>query len=533
VAQLKLIGGFYQAKSLIANAQRCVNLYPEQNPEDSPFPYTTYPTPGLQRLPVVIQPVNPVGTTITAQVRDHNNPSVVSNALTLMLPPATTTASMASAPGGNGQGVYCTTKGDLFAACGGILYYVNPAFQFTPIATVDPHNPVSMADNADAGAMIVVDGTARGLIVNLTTRVATVISDPAFYGSTRVDFVDGYFVLNYPGNNQFYISNAFSTTFNPLYFAGKTGGGDPIVVAVCLHREIWLLGQTTSEVWDNTGATDFPYQPLQGVFIQHGIVAPYSVATQDLSIYWLGQNKQGQGIVLRGNGYQAKRISTHAVESEIQSYSTITDARAFIYQQEGHVFYVLNFPTAGATWVFDEATGMWHERAELLADGSLGQYPINSACVAYGINIFQDAQDGSLYTPNLLYGQLDLAAPRRPEILHIRSFPHLINDGKRLRYSRFIADMETGTSAQEFNVAGQAGDAIPGPSMLQLRFSDNRGKTYSTPLRQTFGATGEESVQIMFTRLGLSKDRIFEVSWSTPNVTALNGAFIEVEQCSS
>jgi len=487
--EIKLIGGFYQSKSLIANAQRCVNLYPERNQEDSPFPFTTYPTPGLRRL---------------------------------------------SAPaGGRGQGLYTTIKGDLFAAAGGVLYYVPPNFTFSSVGTVDPNNLVSMSDNADAGTMIVVDGTARGLSVQLNTRVATPIMDAAFYGGTRVDFVDGYFVLNVPGNNQFYISDQYSTTFNPLYFAGKTGGGDPLILAVCLHREIWLLGTETSEVWYNTGDVDFPYQPLQGVFIQHGLAATGSVATQDLSIYWLAQNKQGQGIVMRGNGYKAQRISTHAIENEIQSYSKISDARAFIYQQEGHVFYVLSFPSAGATWVFDEATGLWHQRGELLSTGTVGLYSVASATVAYGKNIFQDVYDGSLYTPDLTYGQFDLASPRRQEMLHIRSFPHLINDGKRLRYSRFIADMETGTSSQEFTDVDAEGDAIPATSTLSLRTSDNRGKSFSAPVRQTFGATGQDNVQILFTRLGLSKDRIFEVSWSSPNVTALNGAFIQVEQCTT
>jgi hypothetical protein len=490
--EIKLIGGFYQSKSLIANAQRCVNLYPEQNQEDSPFPFTTYPTPGLRRL-----------------------------------------SGIAGGIGGTGQGLYTTIKGDLFAAAGGNLYYVSPQYAFTKIASVSPNHLVSMSDNADAGAMIVVDGTSRGLSVDLNTRKPTVITDAAFYGGTKVDFVDGYFVLNVPGNNEFYISNQYSTTFNPLYFAGKTGGGDPILLAVCLHREIWLLGTETSEVWYNTGNTDFPYQPLQGVFIQHGLAATGSVATQDLSIYWLAQNKQGQGIVMRGNGYKATRISTHAIENEIQSYSKLSDARAFIYQQEGHVFYVLTFPSAGATWVFDEATNLWHQRGEVLADGTVGQYPAAAATVAYGENIFQDIYDGSLYAPDLTYGQYDVLAPRRQEMLHIRSFPHLINDGKRLVYSRFIADMETGTSVEEFNNPGAVGDVIPANSFLNLRTSDNRGKTFSMPVRQTFGATGEDRVQILFTRLGISKDRIFEVSWSSPNVTALNGAFIQVEQCTS
>jgi len=46
---IPLTSGAYQAQSQIANAQRCVNLYPEFNPEKTrpAMPVTHYPRPGL------------------------------------------------------------------------------------------------------------------------------------------------------------------------------------------------------------------------------------------------------------------------------------------------------------------------------------------------------------------------------------------------------------------------------------------------------------------------------------------------------
>ena len=482
--QVKLIGGYYQARSLIANAQRCVNLYPEKNTEDAPFPYTHYLTPGLKRLSV------PTGSA--------------------------------------GQGIYAPTIGGLYAAAGGILYFVTPQWNFVALAQVSPLDRVYMKDDGAAGNMIVVDNTSRGLQVDLNTRVASVITDPAFYGGTRVDFVDGYFVLNVPGQNQGYLSNQYEVSFNPLFFAGKTGGGDPVIAIVCMHREQWWFGTETTEVWYNTGAVDFPYAPIPGVFIQHGCASVDSIATQDLSIYWLAQNPQGQGIVLRGNGYRATRISTHAIEKEIQSYSTISDAIGFIYQQDGHVFYVLVFPTANKTWCFDEATQLWHERVSVDESGNEVAIPVGSCAVAYGQIVLQDRVDGSLYTYSLqqTFDQID--APRLGFLKRVRSFPHLINDGKRLEYTRFIADVATGTITNTMNVPGAYGDDINGQPMLNMRFSDNRGGSWSQPLQKTFGATGQENTQVIWTRLGVSKDRIFELSWSSENLTALNGAFIEV-----
>lgn len=48
--RITLENGFYKAKSIIANAQREINLYPEKNPGDSPVPVTHYPTSGLRLL---------------------------------------------------------------------------------------------------------------------------------------------------------------------------------------------------------------------------------------------------------------------------------------------------------------------------------------------------------------------------------------------------------------------------------------------------------------------------------------------------
>jgi hypothetical protein len=87
------------------------------------------------------------------------------------------------------------------------------------------------------------------------------------------------------------------------------------------------------------------------------------VAKLDNSVFWLGSDARGNGIVYRNQGYNAQRVSTHAIEWQIQQYGVLNDAIGYSYQQDGHSFYVLVFPTAQATWVFDVATGAWHERA--------------------------------------------------------------------------------------------------------------------------------------------------------------------------
>jgi hypothetical protein len=104
-------------------------------------------------------------------------------------------------------------------------------------------------------------------------------------------------------------------------------------------------------VFGNSGAADFPFERINGSIIQYGCAAKHSPAQFDNSVLWLGDGHEGAGIVWRAQGYNPVRISTHALENEFRSYATVADAQGYVYQQNGHTFYVLTFPTAGKTWV--------------------------------------------------------------------------------------------------------------------------------------------------------------------------------------
>jgi hypothetical protein len=54
-----------------------------------------------------------------------------------------------------------------------------------------------------------------------------------------------------------------------------------------VHRELWLIGALTTEVWIGTGAADFYFQEVQGAYINHGSSAAYSIASQDVLIFFL------------------------------------------------------------------------------------------------------------------------------------------------------------------------------------------------------------------------------------------------------
>lgn len=307
---------------------------------------------------------------------------------------------------------------------------------------------------------------------------------------------------------------AMAPAFDPLDIAAKTGSADPIQRVVVVYRTVWPLGTLTSEAWIDSGAADFALQPLPGVFIEHGCIAPFSVACQDNSAFWLSQDRQGKAIVVKTRGYVVQDITPKAIAAEFQSYGNISDAIGFTFQIVGHVFYVLCFPSANKTWAVDIQSLQWFEWAWTDNNGNLNRHRANCCCFAYGLNIVGDWQNGNIYALDI-NEYTDSGQP----ISRIRSFPHLIQDAKRLTYSSFIADIQVGT---------QPGLLSSDPPMVSLRWSDDRGATYGNRVEQSMGSGGQYLASVIWNRCGMARDRVFELSWSAPMQTSLQGAFIDV-----
>lgn len=464
--KIPLITGAYATRSLIAAAQRCVNLYPEKNPEDSPYPFTYYPTPGLLK-------------------RGESSASVW-------------------------RCLFTASTGNLYGVVGPSVVQVQEDGTLTELGTIlSSLTPCSMADNGND--LFLVDGTPAGYTINLHTNVFTVVDNEAFYGSDRVDVVDGYFLFNRPGTQQFYISLLNSTDFDPLDFASKSGSPDKLVGVVATRRNVFLFGETTTEIWTNTGGAAFTFSRVSGAFLQFGCVAKHSFGNADGSIYWLGKSPQGECMVLRTMNYDRERVSNFALETEIQKYERLDDAIGWMELFNGHFWYVLTFPTADKTWVYDTTTGEWFERASLLPNGEFTRHRANCSAFAGGKHVIGDFENGNIYEM-----REDQYTDNGAVIRRVRAFPHLSDQGNRIVYRQFRAAMQ----------AGAAG--IDQEAEIRLRWSDTKGYSWQGGVSATLGARGDYVHDVRFLRLGMARDRVFELSWTAAFPTALNGAYIEV-----
>lgn len=292
-----------------------------------------------------------------------------------------------------------------FVVSGGQYYEVFPnRSAVLRGAVTSDGRPATIHSNGSAGFQNFIVSGRVGYIHNLSTNVYTQITDAGFplFNAASGFFVDGYFGAVLSNSTKFQLSNLLDgLSWDALDVAQRSWANDNIVSAITNHRELWLLGSQTSEIWVDTGAT-FPLAPIQGVFIEGGAFAEFSVAKLDNTIYWLEGDERGHATVRRANGYTPERVSTEAVEFHLSSYPRLTDAIAWTYTQEGHAFYVLYLPSGDVHWVFDVSTNQWHERANWdTATMNWTPWTPRAHMFAWGKHLVGDRESGVVYEMRL------------------------------------------------------------------------------------------------------------------------------------
>ena len=492
-----ILGGTYVARSVNAADSRMVNLFPEAVPEGGKEPAFLQRAPGLRLL----------ATLGDGPIRGQWQ------------------------MGANG-----------YAVSGNLFYKINSDWEVTAIGSVTGSGPVSMADN---GTQIFVACGGPSYVYNASTDTIQQITDPDFPGAVTVGYLDGYFVFNPPSSQQVWVTALLDgTDIDALDFASAEGSPDDLIAIMVDHREAWLFGTNSVEVWYDAGTPDFPLQRIQGAFNEIGCAAAFSVAKLDNGLFWLGKDARGQGIVYRANGYTGQRISTHAVEWHIQQYGDLSGATAYTYQQDGHAFYVLNFPSADTTWVFDVATGEWTERAAF-SNGQFSRHWGNNQMAFNNEIVIGDYRNGNLYAFDLDVYKDNTQVQRW--LRSWRALPTGQNNLKRTAQHTLQLDAEAGhwlapvteeeyltteddflllTESGEYLVTGVQPAVNPEPKFM-LRWSDDGGHTWSNEHWANGGAVGQYGRRILWRRLGMTtklRDRVYEVSGTDPIKIAIMGA---------
>jgi hypothetical protein len=367
------------------------------------------------------------------------------------------------------------------------------------------------------------------IVVNTTLTIVTAISSatrlttfatfgaPIFGASYSADktvsaaitaFLDTYFIAIPPDSKSVYISGINDgQSWAPLDFARKEAFPDAVNGILADHEELWLFGSETTEVWRNSGNADFPLQRDPGAFIHQGCRAPFSAVSLANGVAWIGGDVRGGPIAWLAQGYQPTRVSTHAIEAAWGKYSSITDAIAYVYVEDGHQFWVISFPTANATWAYDATNGTWHERGWWNGAG-FDRHRGATHGYIFGKHLVGDWQNGKIYQMSLTaYDDAGTAIHR------LRTAPHLSNEEDWSYPSRFRLAMLAGLTPT-------------------LCWSDDLGKNYNAPRAgsaRRISSTDDSATQLSeWRRLGRFRSRVFSVAIADAAQVAITGAYLDI-----
>lgn len=373
--------------------------------------------------------------------------------------------------------------------------------------TITNINQISLSLTLSAAAT----GTNAADTLTVSIPQFARITDPAFLGADRVAFIDGWLLFNQPGTQNFYTNapQPYTIMFAGAFFAKNDTSSDQLVTLEENNRECWLIGERHTEVWYDAGGANFGFSRIPGVAPQIGCAAKHSIARLGDSLAWLGKSERGENIVVKTEQYSYTTISNFALESAISSYPLISDAFAYSYEAEGHLFYVLTFPTADKTWVYDHTTSTllgsptWHERASY--DATTGTFHRDSSsCFAN----FQNLRIVGLFNQGAL-AVLDRSVydDSGSLLISIRRAPHIWS--KQDRGYIFHRALQIEFSPGVGRVTGQGVN----PQVMLKWTSDG---VDSSELWTSLGAIGATKNRAIWRNLGRARDREYEVRISDP-----------------
>jgi hypothetical protein len=468
------VGGSYRSRSVNFDAQAMINFYVERaEVEGSKKADGLYPTPGLTDFCTL--PKSPLRAVFDADV------------------------------------------GRSFAIAGNGFYEIFANGTYTDRGTVvNTGLPATIDSNGSIGNQLFITSGDEGYCYDLVTNALT---NPVhncicggFIGSFFI-YLDGvqHAVFNSSANN--------GTVWNASHLFARNKAGDAWIAMKVINDLIWLMGPKTGEVWYNAGLSPVPFDPVPGGFFHVGTGSRYCIGDVADVPMWLGRTKDGHAQVYRGDGQRPQRVSTHAVEFALQSYASIADAVSYSYQEDGHTFYVLNFPGAGKTWVYDATTGLWGERGwwnQAAAQYECGrpQY----SCFSFGKHLVGDRSSGKIYEMRVgLTTDADGALIRR-----LRRTPYVHGGpGRNLFFDKLTLDVQMGDGP----LTGQGSAPL-----ISTRWSDDYARTWSQERQMKVGRRGEYQFDCTTRKMGRSKtgSRTFEVVMTDPLPWLIVGADLDV-----
>ena len=463
-----LFGAGIASRSLVVTAQRRLNCYFENRSDKDRTPIACYGTPGLALQFAV--------GLMTSPIRGMAGDSTYLYAVI-----------------GNQFFVY-TISGSEFYGSGAILSSSSGYVSMV-------RSPLESGFN-----LFLVDGV-RGYAYDTAGVLEPVNSIPGFPpdGATTTTFVSGYFIVNKPNTQQFYVSGSYAPgSWNALNFGSASGYPDVLVAVDALIGNLILLCSTHLEFWQNVAASaGQPFAPILSATVEWGLVAIAARVHANSCLYFLAQSPQGGFSICEINGYQVRPVSTPDLDYLFYTFTTVSDCVALAYRIDAHPMVQFTFPTAGRSFLFDCLTRLWSETQTGVPTNTYAQRHIGNFSALVGdIPLISDYQNNNVYAISpLLYTDNGATIVRNLITRHEQK------DFNVYSVDEMFCDFETGVGL----ASGQGSNP-----QVTITCSKDDGRTYLTPLQFPLGKLGQYLTRVETRRWGSARRFTWSITLTDP-----------------
>jgi hypothetical protein len=401
----------------------------------------------------------------------------------------------AATPSGNGgvRGLFAVSNALALAVSGTSIDAIDAFGGITRVGGILGSGPVYFARNRlvpEPQVAIASDGQ------RLYYQAGSVfpITDPGLRPAIGCDFISAYILFFHADGKFSWTAINDVTNVNSLDFAEAEGRPDGLVRGFVWNNEIWLFGETTTEVWQLTADADAPFQRAPGAFVELGCSAANSVCAVGQRLAWVASDKT----VRLSVGYQGQKISHEAVDRAIQDCADVTLIEGHSLTINGYTYLRLSSPSW--TWVYNANTSKWFEERSYGVSRRIAAHYMNFN----GRHITGDYASGRLleFDPN---ADDDVGSPL---VARIITAPQAAYPGD-VEFNALYLDTLPGTGK---NVTIPE---IANPS-IGVRVSRNGGKSWSSQRQIPTGPVGKYTTRVASHRWGTSTEDgyLWEFEWS-------------------
>lgn len=244
-------------------------------------------------------------------------------------------------------------------------------------------------------------------------------SGPTFHQVTGLNFVPGYidfhdtyFIAARRGTSDWRLSKsnegASSDDWLPdaQYVGSIQTKPDKIQAVVRFPSRgnmVFVFGSTVTESWFDVGAALFPYQRNNNYNIDYGCLNPATIASLDELVVWLAANEKSGPVIMFSTGQMPEQITSDGISYLLSNLIDPSDSQAFMFRQDGHILYHINFYTDNFSLMYDFNTKKFFSPT----DENFNYFIASSVAFFNNEYYFVSKNNGNLYAFDTIFTTYD------------------------------------------------------------------------------------------------------------------------------